>query len=90
MNATYFVLVAALLTFATGFIVASIIWSIKWLLTPREERVKSSESVHFLHIFLRRDLSRKFALQNYGNKSDLPIDESAVNNELYQYHYGSN
>ena len=90
MNASYFVLVAAALTFATGFFVASIIWGIKWLLMPSEEKVQSENSVHLLHIFSRNDLNKEFVMPTQGNKS-MPINyESVNNNELYQYHYGKN
>lgn len=89
MNASYFVLVAALLTFATGFFVATIIWGIKLLLTPKSEQV-SSNSVNLLHIFSKHDLNNEFAPKASGNKSGQMNIDSVNNNELYQYHYGSN
>ena len=87
MIASYFVLIAASLTFATGFFVASIIWSIKWLLSPKEVG-ESTKSVHLLHIFSKQDLNKEFALSSHS--SELTINESAFNQELYQYHYGRN
>jgi hypothetical protein len=90
MNATYFVLIAALLTFATGFFVASIIWSIKWLILSREERNESRGSVHLLHILSKRLSNNEFAVSGYGNKSEEIVDESINNRELYQYYHGKN
>jgi hypothetical protein len=78
MNASYFVLVAALLTFATGFFVASIVWSIKWLLSPKEKWV-SSTSVHLLHIF---------SPCGFGASHNSKLTVDIVNNELYDYNHG--
>jgi hypothetical protein len=89
MNASYFVLVAALLTFATGFFVAAIIWVIKWCLMPREERSTSPNSVQLLHIFSQPDTNQASATSS-NSKSGLSTDDSVNNNELYQYHYGTN
>lgn len=105
MNASYFVFVAAVLTFATGFFVASIVWSIKWLLSPKEDWV-SSTSVHLLHIFSPRgfgashnnsltvDLGNKELFGYYhgisARKLDPVSNESVNNKELYQYNHGRN
>jgi hypothetical protein len=90
MNAAYFVLVAALLAFATGFFVATIIWSIRWFLTPREERVVSSKSIHLLHIFSKNDLNKAFAVSVNGNKTGVLNNDSVNNMELYRYYHGKN
>ena len=87
MNASYFVLVAASLTFATGFFVASIIWSIKWLLSQNEVD-KSAKSIHLLHIISRKELNKEFVAP--ANNSGSANNESVFNQELYQYHYGKN
>ncbi len=105
MNVIYFVLVAAVLTFATGFFVASIVWSIKWLLSPKEAWV-SSTSVHLLHLFSPRgfgashntnltvDLLNNELYGYYHGKSARKLDqdstESVVNNELFKYSHGRN
>ncbi|MBW8330849.1 MAG: hypothetical protein K0M40_02430 [Prolixibacteraceae bacterium] len=105
MNASYFVLVAAVLTFATGFFVATIIWGIKMLLAPKEERV-SSKSVHLLHIFsphcfgashndnysvdaVNKELFRYYH-GNSDSKSESVSNESVINKELYNYYHGKN
>jgi len=89
MNASYFVLVAALLAFATGFFVAAIIWGIKLALAPKAVR-ESSKSVHLLHIFSKHDTSKSFSFQPEERKtSQLNID-SVINQELYQYYHGKN
>ncbi|MBV5314364.1 MAG: hypothetical protein JZU47_13765 [Prolixibacteraceae bacterium] len=90
MNASYFVLVAALLAFATGFFVAAIIWSIRWFLTPREERVVSSKSVHLLHIFSKNELHNTLGVAVGSNKSGLMNNDSVSNMELYRYYHGKN
>jgi len=90
MNASYFVLVAALLAFATGFFVAAIIWGIRWFLTPREERVVSSKSVHLLHIFSKNELNKEFAVSVNGTKTALLNNDSVNNMELYRYYHGKN
>jgi len=89
MNASYFVLVAALLTFATGFFVASIIWSIRWLLAPKEEKA-SSKSVHLLHIFSKHKLNPEYAISINENKSGQVNNDSVYNKELYLYYHGKN
>jgi hypothetical protein len=105
MNASYFVLVAAVLTFATGFFVASIVWGIKWLLSPKEDWI-SSTSVQLLHIFSPRgfgashntsftdDTVNKELFGYYHGKSAQKLDpvsnESVINKELYQYSHGRN
>ena len=87
MIASYFVLIAASLTFATGFFVASIIWSIKWILSPKEVG-ESTKSVHLLHMFSRQDLNKGFVAP--GRSLEGTNNESVFNQELYQYHYGKN
>lgn len=105
MNASYFVLVTMVLTFATGFFVASIIWIIKLLLTSNDERTFSL-SGYLLHIFssqgfgasynnsLSGDLVNKERYGYYhGNsvkKSEVANNELLVNKELYQYNHGKN
>lgn len=105
MNASYFVLVAAVLTFATGFFVASIVWGIKWLLIPKEEKVFST-LVHLLHIFSPRgfgashndnfstDPVNKELFRYYHGKNVIQLDsvssESVNNKELFQYNHGRN
>lgn len=87
MNSSYFVLVAAFLSFATGFFVAAIIWAIKWALIPGKEKLLSEKSIHFPHIFYRQEY-----LQNYSVKKDdrmTPVSEP-LNKELYQYYHGKN
>jgi hypothetical protein len=86
MNVNYFVLIAALLSFATGFFVAAIIWVIKWFITPREDRV-TSNSVHLLHIFSKKELNREFAISSGPISAN---EESVINKELYQYYHGKN
>lgn len=90
MNATYFVLIAALLTFATGFFVASIIWGIKWFILSREGKTDNEKSVHLLHIFSRKTLRSEYAVQALGQAGNFSYDESAKNKELYQYYHGKN
>lgn len=106
MNASYFVLVAVVLTFATGFFVASIIWSIKWLLSPKEDRLIAVRSIHLLHIFsphgfgashndnLSTDLVNKELFRYYHGKNVIQLDsvsiESVNNKELFQYNHGRN
>ncbi len=90
MNATYFVLVSVLLTFATGFFVASIIWGIKWVLLSRDERSESRKSVHLLHIFSKQLSKREFAAQVFSSGLNANLGESANNKELYQYYHGKN
>ena len=87
MNASYFVLVAALLTFATGFFVAAIIWGIKLLIAPKDER-SPSKSIHLLHIFSTKELNNQFATPECGKISSLTYNDSVFNKELYQYHHG--
>jgi len=89
MNASYFVLVAAFLTFVTGFFVAAIIWGIKLLLAPKSERV-SSNSVHLLHILSKHDSNSEFAPKTSGNKSGQMNTDSVNNMELYRYYHGKN
>lgn len=89
MNASYFVLVAAALTFATGFFVATIIWGIKLLLTPKEEKVPS-KSVHLLHIFSTKDLNSQFATSPGGNTSNVSSNDTVYNTELYKFYHGKN
>lgn len=90
MNATYFVLVSVVLTFATGFFVASIIWGIKWVLIAREEKSDSQKSIHLLHIFSKPLHKREFATQAFAASSNPNFDESVNNKELYQYYHGKN
>lgn len=87
MNSSYFVLVAALLSFATGFFVAAIIWAIKWALIPREEKLMSEKSIQFLHIFSRRDYLRSFSVKR---NDQVPSIDELLNKELYQYYHGKN
>lgn len=89
MNASYFILVAAALTFATGFFVATIIWGIKLLLTPKEEKVPS-KSVHLLHIFSTKDLNSQFVTSAGGNHSGLTHNDKVNNTELYKFYHGQN
>jgi hypothetical protein len=90
MNTSYFVLISVALTFATGFFVASIISSISWLITPKEEK---SISVSLMHLFRKspgEDLNRDYILTNTGSLMAPPIEESENNEELYHYHHGKN
>lgn len=83
MNANYFVFIAALLSFATGFLVAAIIWIIKWFLLAKEERV-TDKSVHLLHIFAKRSQLSTSVI------SSTMLNNDSANKELYQYYHGKN
>jgi len=89
MNASYFVLVAALLAFATGFFVAAIIWGIKLALAPKAVR-ESSKSVHLLHIFSKHEMNHSFHFQADEKKTGQLNISSVINDELYQYYHGKN
>jgi len=88
MNASYFVLVAAVLTFATGFFVASIVWSIKWLLSPKEDRLMALKSIQLLHIFSIPDM-KSFGLDSKNVKRN-PMIQDLGNKELYLFNHGRN
>ena len=81
MNASYFVLVAASLTFATGFFVATIVWSIKWLLLPKEETL--SRVVHLLHLFSWQTMKGIGVSRNDNSFEDM------ANKDLYLYFHGN-
>lgn len=82
MNTSYFVLVSVVLTFATGFFVASIIWSIKWLITSKDNLV-TFNTVQMLHLF-QKPLRHGFgASHNDSNSVDF------VNKERYRYYHGN-
>lgn len=90
MNTSYFVLVSVVLTFATGFFVASIIQSISWLLTPREER---HFAVWISGLFLKnqkKDVDNELSLANTNSGSYPVFEDSEYNQELYRYHHGEN
>ncbi len=87
MNASYFVLTAIVLAFATGLFVASIIWILKWFLMPKENIITSVKSIHFLHIFTAANM------KNFGlnpNEIPLPVIEDLGNKELYKFNHGQN
>ena len=88
MNASYFVLVAAVLTFATGFFVASIVWSIKWLLSPKEDKLTDIKSIQLLHIFSIPDM-KSFGLDSKYVKRN-PMIQDLGNKELYLFNHGRN
>lgn len=84
MNATYFVLTVILISFATGFFVAAIIWLIKWTILAGENKESLQTQVFQLFSGLRQNKSGKneFPLANTNNDS--------LNMELYQFYHGKN
>jgi hypothetical protein len=90
MNASYFILVAALLAFCTGFFVAAIIWCIKVLLLAPKKLEQSPKSIHLLHIFSRKDFNHIFSTNPESSKSVINNIDSPLNKELYQYYHGKN
>lgn len=86
MNTTYFVLMSVLLTFATGFFIAAIIWGISWFLSPKEEHPFSEWLSSLFASVSEKAMSG--SLFGQGNDSDLI--ESECNQELYNYHHGKN
>lgn len=89
MNASYFVFVAALLAFATGFFVAAIIWGIKLALAPKT-RTESSKSMQLLHIFSKQQMSNSFLNPLELKGGDKQFIDSVINKELYNYYHGKN
>lgn len=89
MNASYFVFVAALLAFATGFFVAAIIWSIKLALAPKKSS-ESSKSMQLIHIFSKHRADHSFLNLPEEKSVDRQIINSVINQELYHYYHGKN
>ena len=90
MNTSYFVLVSVVLTFATGFFVASIIQSISWLLIPREERHFAEWISGLFAKNQKKDVVNELNLANTNSGSYSAFDNSEYNQELYDYHHGEN
>lgn len=90
MNAGYFVLISALLAFATGLFVAFIIWILKWLITPKEEKRSLSGTLHLLHVFTKQvHLYDPIFIENREEvKTKKMIEDSVNNKELYKFHHG--
>lgn len=90
MNAGYFVLISALLAFATGLFVASIIWILKWLISPKEEKGSISGTLHLLHVFSKQVHSYDpiFIENKEEVKTKKMIEDSVNNKELYKFHHG--
>lgn len=90
MNAGYFVLISALLAFATGLFVASIIWILKWLITPKEDKGSLSGTLHLLHVFSKQvHLYDPIFIENKEEvKTKKMIEDSVNNKELYKFHHG--
>lgn len=84
MNVAYFILTVVLISFATGFFVAAIIWFIKWSILSGEK--KESEQTNFFQLF-KRLFSNK-SLEN-GSHS-FSTNNDSLNFELYQYYHGKN
>ncbi len=86
MNTSYFVLMSILLTFATGFFVATIIWGISWFLSPKEERMFAE---WFSGIF-RNEANNMRSGEPTAQSKDADVEDSEYNLELYHYHHGEN
>jgi hypothetical protein len=84
MNVAYFILIVILISFATGFFVAAIIWMIKWSILAGEnkELLQTNVFQHFSKLF-----------QNKYQKNEHPplsTNNDSLNMELYQYYHGKN
>ncbi|HET6560222.1 MAG TPA: hypothetical protein VFG54_23035 [Prolixibacteraceae bacterium] len=90
MNAGYFVLISALLAFATGLFVASIIWVLKWLITPKDDKRSLSGTLQLLHVFTKQvHLYNPIFFENKDEvKTQKMIEDSVINKELYKFHHG--
>jgi hypothetical protein len=84
MSAINFVLFVTLLTFAIGLGVATIIWGINRILSPKDHA-----SQHHLGSELHQILSEYRKIQRQANERT-PAQEDLGNKELYAYHHGKN
>jgi len=84
MNVAYFILIVILISFATGFFVAAIIWLIKWSILAAENKdsLQTNASKHFSKLFQNK-------YRNDENPS-LSTNNDTLNMELYQYYHGKN
>ena len=84
MNVAYFILTVVLISFATGFVVAAIIWFIKWSILLGEN--KESVQTHVFHFFSGL-IHHKFRKLGYpsGNTTN-----DSLNIELFNFYHGKN
>ena len=91
MNAIYFVSVVAILAFATGLFVATIIWGINWVLKPKSNTISMSLE-NLVHLILNPKLfneyqkTRRASEPNYQNMTK----EDLTNKEIYTFYHGKN
>jgi uncharacterized membrane protein YgaE (UPF0421/DUF939 family) len=84
MNVTNFVLFITLLTFVIGLGVATVIWGINWLFSPKDHTRQ-----HHQEKELHQILTEYRKMQKQSNESTL-AQEDLANKELYAYHHGKN
>jgi len=90
MNTSYFVLISVVLTFITGFFVASIISGLSWIITPKDEKNLSGSFVQLFHKYRSNTAKSDLALTDLRSVMYPPFEESENNRELYHYHHGEN
>jgi len=84
MNVAYFILTVILISFATGFFVAAIIWLIKWSILLGENKGSVQTSVFHFFSGLMQSKSRKIEFPSVNTNND------SLNMELYQFYHGKN
>jgi hypothetical protein len=89
MSTFHFISLVVFITFATGFMVAAIIWGINHVFSLDIHRVEIILVSFFNRIFNNRIIKgyKKILDQNYKSDSQ---KEDLENRELYTYYHGKN
>jgi len=89
MNTLYFISLVASITFATGFMVATIIWGINRAFSPGMHNGEATSESFLNLIFSNRIIKEyKRMLGQYNNSNSKKKD--LENQELYTYYHGKN
>lgn len=87
MSAISFVAIVILLSFATGFVVAAIIWFISWAISPKDEKNTISGFMKAFNSYYRPHLLNKATVSVTGK---LNVTDETKNKELYKFYHGKN
>jgi hypothetical protein len=79
MSATSFVAIVVVLAFATGFVVAAIIWLISWALSPKDEIKLIFDSFKSYRSKFKTDLKDTSIIALAKKRDDLLITEISKN-----------
>jgi hypothetical protein len=87
MSAFSFVALVIVLAFATGFVVAAIIWLISWAISPKKEKSSISGFMKVYNSYYKPHLNeaRIPVTDKY-----LRVNEETKNKEIYKFYHGKN